>query len=56
MIFQTKVLVMVTLIILLTAFGNSTNSTKINCDKMVYSDDWDLKYLRKVTAYCSNGG
>jgi len=36
---------------------NMTNSTlKIQCDQMMYSDNWTLGYLRNVSAYCSNGG
>jgi hypothetical protein len=41
------------------AYGqNATNTTalKINCDRLMYSDDWDLGYLRDVARQCSNGG
>jgi len=39
------------------AYGsNATNSTKINCDRMMYSDNWTLGYLREIAKLCSNGG
>lgn len=36
---------------------NLTNATQldINCDSIMYSDNWTLGYLRNVSAYCSNG-
>ena len=28
----------------------------INCDTIMYSDNWTLGYLREVARFCSNGG
>jgi len=40
------------------AYGqpNATNSTDILCDKIMYSDNWTLGYLREIAKLCSNGG
>jgi len=35
---------------------NATNSTDILCDKIMYSDQWTLGYLREIVKLCSNGG
>ena len=53
-------LVMVTIAVFVPygSSANSTNSTalKVTCDRLMYSDDWELGYLREVARLCSNGG
>ena len=36
--------------------GSDMTQLNIDCDTMMYSDNWTLGYLRNVSACCSNGG
>jgi len=67
MILVEKIFAIIFLLVMITvavfvAYGSSnstsTNSTalKITCDRLMYSDDWELGYLREVARLCSNGG
>ena len=38
------------------ATNTNTNSTDILCDRIMYSDNWTLGYLREIAKLCSNGG
>jgi hypothetical protein len=43
-------------VILGIAFGfTAEEKLNIDCDRMMYSDNWTLGYLRNISAYCSGG-